>query len=358
MRHVTDRHHIPKRDDIAQLESGSAVCRCSTAAAGRHRAAEDEYSGRHRASDDGLGRHRAEDGAGRHRLETGELSVWPTAQQTGPVQRRDRYVPESGKHPARMLPAIATQAINAFTEPGDLVFDPMCGIGTTIVEAMHAGRDGMGIEYESRWADLADANITFAHDQGATGRGAVIRGDATRMTSLLPAALQGQVALVITSPPYGPTVHGTVRPSQDGVHKADDAYGTDKGNLAYRPGGLAALIDGFTDILHGCAQLLRPGGVVAVTARPYRVGGMLVDLPSAVVAAGTAAGLISGERLPAFLAAVRDGRLVARPSFFQLQQTRRAVNADIPAHLIVHEDLIILGKPVHGGGNLSGQVGV
>lgn len=185
MRHVADHRHIPERDDIEPLESGSAVCHCrTTAAGGRHRATEDEHSGRHRASDDGLGRHRPEDGAGRRRLQACELSVWPTAQQTGPVQRRGRYVPESGKHPARMLPAIATQAINAFTEPGDLVFDPMCGIGTTIVEAMHAGRDGMGIEYESRWADLADANITFAHDQGATGRGAVIRGRLPRLQGL------------------------------------------------------------------------------------------------------------------------------------------------------------------------------
>jgi tRNA G10 N-methylase Trm11 len=52
-----------------------------------------------------------------------------------------------------MLPAIAAHAIHAYIKPGDLVFDPMCGIGTTVVEAMHAGRDVIGVEYESRWAD-------------------------------------------------------------------------------------------------------------------------------------------------------------------------------------------------------------
>ncbi|OZV72321.1 RNA methyltransferase [Micromonospora echinospora] len=273
-----------------------------------------------------------------------DLSVWATAQSTGPVQRRGRYVPQSVKHPARMLPAIAAHAVRSYTQPGDLVFDPMCGIGTTLVEAIHAGRDAIGVEYESRWSDIADANIAHAHRHGATGRGSVIRGDATRLTALLPTALQGQVSLVVTSPPYGPTVHGLVRPGADGVAKFDNRYGEDKGNLAYRS-SLAGLVDGFTDILRGCHALLRPGGVVVVTARPWRKRGKLVDLPSAVLAAGTAAGFTPLERCVALLAAVRDGQLVARPSFFQLQQVRKARASGVPMHLIAHEDVLVLGKP-------------
>ena len=43
-------------------------------------------------------------------------------------------------------------AIARYTAPGDLVADPMCGIGTTLVEAVHQGRNALGIEYEPRWA--------------------------------------------------------------------------------------------------------------------------------------------------------------------------------------------------------------
>ncbi|WP_328372815.1 TRM11 family SAM-dependent methyltransferase [Micromonospora zamorensis] len=272
------------------------------------------------------------------------LSVWATAQSTGPVQRRGRYVPESVKHPARMLPAIAAHAIAAYTQPGDLVLDPMCGIGTTLVEAVHAGRDAFGIEYEPQWSNIADANIRHAHDQGASGRASVIRGDATRLMSLVPKALTGQVALVVTSPPYGPTVHGLVRPGEHGVVKYDDRYndGEDKGNLAYRD--LTGLADGFAEILRGCATLLRPGGAVVVTARPWRKRGELVDLPSAVIAAGLRAGLVPTERCVALLAAVRHGQLVARPSFFQLQQVRKARSSGVPMHLIAHEDVLIFAK--------------
>ncbi|MGW3808698.1 hypothetical protein [Micromonospora sp. NPDC005113] len=173
----------------------------------------------------------------------------------------------------------------------------------------------------------------------------MVRGDATRLRSLLPAALTGQVALVVTSPPYGPTVHGLVRPGADGVAKFDNAYndGTDRGNLAYRD--LTGLTDGFEQILAGCATLLRPGGTVVVTARPWRKNGQLVDLPSAVIAAGTRAGLIPTERCVALLAAVRDGHLVARPSFFQLQAVRKARTTGTPLHLITHEDVLIFTKP-------------
>ena len=90
---------------------------------------------------------------------------------------------------------------------------------------------------------------------------------------------------------------------------------------------------------------------MVVTVRPWRKHGDLVDLPSAVVAAGIEAGLTPLERCVALLAAVRDGRLVARPSFFQLQQVRKARAGGMPMHLIAHEDVIIFVK---SGGSAGG----
>ena len=142
------------------------------------------------------------------------LSVWPTAQRDARTQRRGRYLPDSTAHPAKMLPAIAATAIARYTEPGDLVADPMCGIGTTLVEAVHLGRDGLGIEYEERWAGLAAANAAHARRQGAAGTAEVIRGDARLLPGLLPPGTAGRAALVITSPPYGPSVHGQVQAEQ------------------------------------------------------------------------------------------------------------------------------------------------
>jgi SAM-dependent methyltransferase len=280
------------------------------------------------------------------------LSVWPTAQRDARAQRRGRYLPESTAHPAKMLPAIAAPAIRRYTKPGDLVADPMCGIGTTLVEAVHAGRDGLGIEYEPRWAAVAAANVSHARRNGATGTAEVIRGDARQLPALLPPAAAGRAALVITSPPYGSSVHGQVtaeqrRGTSGGVRKYDNHYGSDPANLASR--GLDELLDGFTQILAGCRALLRPGGLAVITTRPWREHGELVDLPAAVIAAGARAGLVPVARCVALLAGLRGGRLIARPSFFQLDNLRRARAKGQPWHLIVHEDVLIFRNPANPG---------
>ena len=275
------------------------------------------------------------------------LSVWATAQRDARAQRRGRYLPAATAHPGKMLPAIAATAITRYTEPGDLVADPMCGIGTTLVEAVHLGRDAIGAEYDPRWAGLAAAGITPARRNGATGTGEVICGDARQLPGIAPARARGRVALIVTLPPYGPSVHGHVRAGAGGVRKFNNRYSRDPVNLAHH--GLDALLDGITQILGGCAALLRPGGIVVITARPWRHRGELVDLPSAVIAAGRAAGLTSIERCVALLAGLDGDHLVARPSFFQLDNTRKARARGEPWHLIVHEDVCVFTKPYPRG---------
>ena len=168
------------------------------------------------------------------------------------------------------------------------------------------------------------------------------RGDSRQLPALLPEALRGRVSLVITSPPYGPSTHGHARTPglrRGKVRKIDHRYGTDHGNLAYQEhDDLAA---GFTQILTGAAAVLAPGGHVAVTARPYRRHGELVDIPGMVIAAGTNAGLHLVDRCVALIAGVRDGHLVPRASFFQLRNVRAALADDEPQWLVQHEDVLL-----------------
>ncbi|GAA3346617.1 hypothetical protein GCM10020358_58290 [Amorphoplanes nipponensis] len=269
-------------------------------------------------------------------------SVLLTGQTASRDLRRNRYTPASMDHPGKMLPTIARYLIATYTDEGDLVADPMAGIGTTLVEAMHLGRHGVGVEYEDRWAQHAADNIRLAASQAATGTGEIYLGDARRLPALLPPEVHGRIALVITSPPYGPSTHGHVRtpgPRRGKVRKLNHRYGADAANLAYTQH--AELAEGFTQILTGCAAVLRPGGHVAVTARPYRRHGELIDIPGMVAAAGIAAGLTLVEELVALIAGVRDGVLVPRASFFQIKNVRDAVAAGDPQWLIQHEDLLL-----------------
>jgi modification methylase len=272
------------------------------------------------------------------------LSVWPTAQHPAAAQRAGRYLPGSTAHPAKMLPAIARQAIAAYSHPGELVLDPMCGIGTTLIEAIHLGRDAIGIELEARWAQLASANITHARRQGATGTAAVLTGDARQLLSLVDSNLAGQVALVLTSPPYGRSLHGQVsaRPGH-GVAKFDDTYLVDPANLGRV--NQPALLQALREILIGCQQLLRPEGLLVLTARPYRHRDHLVDLPGQLTHVAEAAGLALYERNVALLVGLRENRLVPRPSFFQLDRVRKARARGLPLRIIAHEDVLLFRRP-------------
>ncbi|PWW53143.1 DNA methyltransferase [Actinokineospora spheciospongiae] len=275
------------------------------------------------------------------------VSVWTTAQSAPVTQRRGRYVPGSTAHPAKMLPAVAAHAIAHYTRPGDLVLDPMCGIGTTLVEALHAGRRAVGVEYEPHWVDVARANLALAHDTGATPEGQVFHGDARRLSSLLPAEYLGQAALVVTSPPYGPSTHGQVAVAPGaGVQKYHHLYGNtlDRGNLANI--GHHRLLSGFTRILAGLTAYLRPGGHIAITIRPWREHAELIDLPSQILTCGLHAGLIPVERNVALLARAADTDLVARGSFFQRDFIRKQREAGLPLHLIAHEDVLIFRTPL------------
>src|SRR5437762_14102802 len=116
-------------------------------------------------------------------------SVFVTGQVCSREQRRDRYAPESMAHPGKMLPSIARYLIATYTLPGEWVLDPMSGIATTVIEAMHLGRNGIGVEYEPCWARLAADNVALARSQGATGAGEIVQGDARRLPALVPPKL-------------------------------------------------------------------------------------------------------------------------------------------------------------------------
>jgi modification methylase len=276
------------------------------------------------------------------------LSVWACAQRPAAWQRRGRYLPGTTTHPAKMLPALAATAITSFTRPGELVLDPMCGIGTTLIEAVHLNRTAIGIECEPRWASLARANLDLARDRGATGTGAVITGDARNAAALVTDPhVVGSVALVLTSPPYGQATHGQVRSSREtgqaGVRKFDYAYGKNPRNLAR--GSHDRLLTGFTDILLGCVPLLRPGGIVAITTRPFRRHGHLIDFPHQIWTAAQDAGLEPVQRLVALLCGIKDDLLVTRASFFAMHETRKARAAGLPLHVNAHEEVLILRRP-------------
>jgi hypothetical protein len=64
------------------------------------------------------------------------------------------------KYPARFSPAFAGAAIDAFTRQGDLILDNHVGGGTTLVEALAAGRHAIGIDISALAEFVATVKTT------------------------------------------------------------------------------------------------------------------------------------------------------------------------------------------------------
>ncbi len=274
------------------------------------------------------------------------LAVWPCAQTSAQYQRAGRYLPASAKHPGKMLPELARRIVAAYSTPGGLVVDPMCGIGTTLVEGAALGRRCAGVELETRWAELADANL----DHTLTGeqrRLADVRiGDARRLPDVL-GGVTGTVDLIATSPPYACEAGRIDKPAWLAGGSICDPdslnYSTDRANLGHARGG--AYLTGMAQVYAACFAALRPGGVLVTVTKNMRRRGHLVDLAALTRRVAAGAGFDYLQHVVALLAGVRDGGLVGRPSFWQLTQTRRARAKGDPLHVVVHEDVLVFAKP-------------
>ena len=271
-------------------------------------------------------------------------TVWPVADQTSRAQRHGRYLPETIAHPGKMLPALARQAIARYSRAGELVLDPMCGIGTTLVEAVHLNRRAIGVELEQRWATLAAANLNHARNQGAAGHGLALQGDARQLGQGLLDDYAGRVALILTSPPYGPSLHGHVRKTTERVVKFNDRYSRNPHNLAHLPAqpgrrGRPSFDAVLGEILAGCRRMLQPDGHLVMTVRPYRHDGRLINLPGQLEQLAADHDLNLCDRHAALLCGLNGERLVPRASFFQIQIQR---SQRFPRMLIIaHEDVLV-----------------
>lgn len=68
-------------------------------------------------------------------------------------------------YPARFSPRFAEAAIELFTEPSEIVYDPFMGGGTTLVEAMRLGRKGIGTDLNSLAVFVSKVKTTLFSDK-------------------------------------------------------------------------------------------------------------------------------------------------------------------------------------------------
>lgn len=152
-------------------------------------------------------------------------------------------------HPAKFPETLVSEFIELFTNPGDTVFDPMAGTGSTIIAAHRAKRHAYGLELIPEWVEIAKNRIDEAttpslFDKDHTDL-VVLQGDATCLNDI--DELHGKTFdYAITSPPYWSMLSNQGSENQEARRKKNLAlvYSDDKRDL-----GNVLDYDEFLDIL-------------------------------------------------------------------------------------------------------------
>ena len=89
---------------------------------------------------------------------------WPLKERVMPnVIRMSK--PRDPVHPNEKPVGLISKFLAVHTQPGDLVLDPFCGSGTTMLAAVESGRKSIGIDIDRHWLDEARKRIEHAERQ-------------------------------------------------------------------------------------------------------------------------------------------------------------------------------------------------
>jgi len=72
------------------------------------------------------------------------------------------------QHPAVFPEQLAADHIISWSNPGDIVLDPMCGSGTTCKMALKLGRRFIGIDIAEEYVEMARRRVEEVSDDGTT----------------------------------------------------------------------------------------------------------------------------------------------------------------------------------------------
>ncbi|MEM3265780.1 MAG: DNA methyltransferase [Thermoplasmata archaeon] len=128
------------------------------------------------------------------------LTVWDFPSKAG---KNEQYIrPYRGS----FLPEMAKFAIERYSNKNDLVFDPFCGRGTTVIEAVKLGRNGLGYDINKNGIKIAKEVLKQKTliKENINLISTVRRMDSRKFTKkdILKDTNRDSVDLILTSPPY------------------------------------------------------------------------------------------------------------------------------------------------------------
>ena len=75
-----------------------------------------------------------------------------------------KFASDKGLHPTQKPVALLEYLVKTYSNPGDVVFDPFMGSGTTAVACLRTGRHYIGFELSAEYCQIAEQRVTEAID--------------------------------------------------------------------------------------------------------------------------------------------------------------------------------------------------
>lgn len=188
-------------------------------------------------------------------------------------------------HPAKYPENMVAEFIKFFTKENQVVFDPFLGTGSTLVACHHTNRNGIGIELQKKYAQIAEERLKVLEQQWKldvpaenkeNSEGArlhckqvVICGNSSHLEKYWKEYSLPQLDFVITSPPYGPMLQkkalAAKKREQEGF---DTAYSTDANDLGNAE-SYQEFLQMLTDIFVKLKPMIKENGYVVVILQNY-----------------------------------------------------------------------------------------
>lgn len=174
------------------------------------------------------------------------------------------------QHPAPFSFTDVSRLVRFFTKKNEVVLDPFVGVGSTLKACAVEGRNGIGFELNSRYAELARERLRVeVRDMFASLLSQDIRvGDARTLIKDLP---DDSVDLVVTSPPYWNILHKEDHKAKQERkdHDLDTRYGDDERDLG-NIHDYQSFLEELAAILGACGRALKSKKHMAVIVSDFR----------------------------------------------------------------------------------------
>ncbi len=112
-------------------------------------------------------------------------------------KERGNWATHKGDYRGNCPPQVPRNLILKYTREEDIVLDPFCGSGTSMIECKLLNRKGIGIDVNVESLKLAKDRLNFEYN--TTYEPKLIKADSTNLQRIIP---NGKIDFIFAHPPY------------------------------------------------------------------------------------------------------------------------------------------------------------